>query len=633
MNNQPRSGPRRAIAFTLIIIGGIGFFSYFKLLGGAGADSMAPVIIPLAMLIIGILLLPGKPGKLGDFWKTGDPRQAKKVLRKLENVQDNADLMTVGKGAPLEEVARAAYRRVTSQKDLASHIRTMTDKPRRLLALECLTDQGELMGLARSLDEPACVEATKRINDAGLLTALAEDESAPDAARCAAYEKLNRPRMADVVRLASPGTPPSERDRAAERILQSGDAALITRAAKQVLTSRETPEARSFVTRTAKACPDELLKLADGTWGRDLIKATALEALGRGDEARVIRLASESIPEGERREAAAQILASGDEKQVEKAADTLLTGKQDAAATQFLQDALDAYPGLVATLGMRMIECESCPDRKRVGDAILKTGDEALVRKAAESMLSGKQDAAARQFVKDALRAHPGLVTSIGARVLANGSYPDRREIAAALLATGDEALIGDAVETLLSSRLDSVSRQFIKDALDAYPGLMKALGAKLLASEDYPDRKEIGAAILETGDEALVRQTVQELLAGSQDSVRKEFVLDAAAAYPGIVKELWPKVRQWGRVHTSDHADYTTQGPHVDSTHYYDFYRYPDGRLVPKRDGRKSHTDCPMPSSDCTEYGHTDKNSHTDNVDSLKDYLARFPKAVRGND
>ena len=129
------------------------------------------------------------------------------------------------------------------------------------------------------------------------------------------------------------------------------------------------------------------------------------------------------------------------------------------------------------------------------------------------------------------------------------------------------------------------------------------------------------------------MRQAVQALLAGPQDPVNKQFVLDAAAAYPGIVKELWPKVRQWGRVHTSDHADYTTQGPHVDSTHYYDFYRYPDGRLVPKRDGRKSHTDCPMPSSDCTEYGHTDKNSHTDNVDSLKDYLARFPKAVRGND
>ena len=520
---------------------------------------------------LGILSFLKKPRGSGDPQRTDDPGPAKKVLRRLDRAQGDAELLEIGKSDPQEEVARAAYRRVGSQKELAAHIRALTDRSRRLLALECLTDQGELMGLARSLDEPLCAEAAKRIGDAGLLATLAEDENAPDAARCAAYEKLNQPRMVDALRLASTKALPPQREKAAERILQTGDAALIARAAGLALASQETPQARLFVTRAAKAFPEELLKLADGTWGCNRIRATAFDALGCTDEAQLVRLTSEKIPEGERREAAAYILASGDEGQLGKAMDMLLSGRRNPVARQFIQDALDARPGLVETFGARILVSESCPDRKAVADAILGTGDEALAREAAEKLLLRPQDYVSVQFIRRALRAHPGLV---------------------------------------------------------------KAIGARLLADKSCPDRKAVADAILATGDEALVRQAVQALLAGPQDPVNKQFVLDAAAAYPGIVKELWPRVRKWGRVNRSEHTDYTRKAPHVDSTRYYDFYRYPDGRVVPNRGGRKTHTDGPMPSSDCANYGHTDTNSHTDNAELLeKGYHALFPKAVKGGE
>ena len=429
MNKQPKSGPRRAVAAALILIGAISLFAAFNGSRARGLGA-ARVLVPLIPLAAGLILLLKKPKITEDFWRTDDPGQAKKVLRKLEKVQGDAELMNIGRNAPLEEIARAAYDRVGSQKDLALHIRTTKDAARRLLALECLTDQGELMGLARSLDEPACVEAAKRIGDAGLLAALAEDGNAPVAARCAAYEKLDQPRMADAVRLASPGTPPSEREGAAERILQTGDGALIARAAKLALTSPENPQSHGYIAQAAKAFPDGLLKLAYGTWGSDLIKATAFDALGRGDETRLLRLASGSFPEDERREAAAQILASGDEKQV---------------------------------------------------------------------------------------------------------------------------------------------------------------------------------------------REAVERLLAGKQDSVSKQFLLDAAAAYPGIIQALWPRVRKWGRVDVNKHTDQTSaRSDHVDFRPSYDPSMHHDGMA---------------PSSDCADNGHTDKSSHTDNAGSLKGYLARFPKAVRGDD
>jgi len=276
---------------------------------------------------LGILNFLKKPRGSGDSQRTNDPGLPRKILRKLDRAQGDAELMEIGKSDPLEEVARAAYKRVDSQKELASHIRTMTNRPRQLLALECLTDQRELKDLAQSLGEPLCVEVVKRISDAGLLTALGEDKKAPDAARCAAYEKLNQPRMADGMRLASSRTLPPERERAAERILQTGDTALITRVAELVLASQETPQARSFVIRASKVCPDEMLQLAYNTWGMIPIKVTALEALGRVDEAQLVRLTSDSIPENERQSAAACILESGDETLVEKATDIVLSGR------------------------------------------------------------------------------------------------------------------------------------------------------------------------------------------------------------------------------------------------------------------------------------------------------------------
>jgi len=140
-----------------------------------------------------------------------------------------------------------------------------------------------------------------------------------------------------------------------------------------------------------------------------------------------------------------------------------------------------------------------------------------------------------------------------------------------------------------------------------------------MMSYENLQDRKRIGAVILEIGDEKLMRQTVERLLAGKQDSVKKQFVLDAATAFPEIIQELWPRVRQWGRVDINKHTDQTdVRSDHVDFRPSYDPSMHHDGMA---------------PSSDCADNGHTDMSSHTDNSGSLKGYLARFPKAVRGDD
>ena len=57
--------------------------------------------------------------------------------------------------------------------------------------------------------------------------------------------------------------------------------------------------------------------------------------------------------------------------------------------------------------------------------------------------------------------------------------------------------------------------------------------------------------------------------------------------------------------------------------TDYYDYFRYPDGRTVANRNGRKRHTDARGSYSDCHEDRHQDHTSHTDKANPEK--IERF--------
>ena len=430
------------------------------------------LIVPGALLVLGVALLLREGVKLGDSWKTEDPKKAGRIVRKLSRVQDDRTLMEIGKNAPLEEVARAAFGRVKSQSELSYFVRNGDNSARQRLALEYVTDEVALRDIAMTNKEPFAflaldrmknekriaevaaspeagsmgTAALKRLEDPGALSALAENQYAPVDIRRRAYEKLGKPGMRDAMVLLSPGARSAEKKETAARILESGDTAAVLRAAEGLCRDRRAPDAvaRDFLTKAAKAWPDALLPLGQGTWANgcgDIIRASAWDAQGRAVEAARLRMESPAFPQG---------------------------------------------------------------DKIRAGKRLLKSGVEQLIL------------------------------------------------------------------------------------------------------------------------------EVVERLLAGKADPAEKGFVLDAATAYPGIIQSVWQKVREWGHTSVNDHTDITPQRPHYDSTQYLDFYRYPDGRLVAKRDGRKKHTDSHASSSDCTDYSHTDTNKHTDTWDT--DYLARFPQAVKGD-
>jgi len=114
------------------------------------------------------------------------------------------------------------------------------------------------------------------------------------------------------------------------------------------------------------------------------------------------------------------------------------------------------------------------------------------------------------------------------------------------------------------------------------------------------------------------------------------KMMLDVAACSPTIIKRLWPGITQWAvwSTHTDIHAhkDAGNKGPHSDSYEYYDFFRYPDGRTEPNRQGRRKHTDY-YPntiSNDCHVNPHSDnpRGVHTDN-NRKNEILYRFPSFV----
>ena len=133
-------------------------------------------------------------------------------------------------------------------------------------------------------------------------------------------------------------------------------------------------------------------------------------------------------------------------------------------------------------------------------------------------------------------------------------------------------------------------------------------------------------------GDEylPLFRRVFHWAQGNCKTSDAMEFAIRLAARYPSIIRENWRIIQTTAHADDSKaHADNGDKAPHIDSTTYYDFFKYPDGHLEPNRNGRKSHHDGGMPASDCTHYDHADTVVHKDVADP-NGYLQRFlPAAV----
>ena len=531
MNRKPQTNARKIWAVALIVWGALSAAVMFAMTASArGGFRPQMLISPAILLLIGILLLPKKDKGLGDFWKTDDPSKAKKAIRKVRKLNSDSDLITVGREAPLEEVALAAFETVRSKEKIVNFIRFSTDEKRRMLAQSAVDSDPYLRDIAKLGKEPASSAALERIgSDAVLaeiaaapvpftlsdravarmkspeaLLSVANNRNVREALRCEAYTRAGKPLEAAALTLSSLKMSPAAREKAAAELLASDNGVQIIRALGTALAAPENPQAKEFALRAAKAYPQQAMECRSSSWGAAAIRATALRAMGQDLEA------------------ASFCLASGD------------------------------------------------------------------------------------------------------------FSAGERREAAETLLERGDEALIGKTVDLVMKRGQDPAVSDFVMRGLKAYPDLVRSKGPELMNTVSFRERKEVGEMLLASGDEAAVRNAVNLLLNGERESRKQEFVLQAASAFPDMIRSLWPKVREWGHVSSNQHTDNTTHAPHVDTTRYYDFYRYPDGRTVPNRSGRQTHTDGPLPSSDCAEYGHTDINRHTDNSEQLNGYLGRFPKAVR---
>ncbi|NLD87079.1 MAG: hypothetical protein GX633_02320, partial [Clostridiales bacterium] len=138
-------------------------------------------------------------------------------------------------------------------------------------------------------------------------------------------------------------------------------------------------------------------------------------------------------------------------------------------------------------------------------------------------------------------------------------------------------------------------------------------------------DRKfEILYQYLESGDniDAVISAVKSIIQNGMYDNKKTDFLAAAAKKRPEIIQDFWPDLQKWAHQDSKSHTD-NNPGMHTDRTEYYDYFRYPDGRTVPNRSGRKRHTDTRISYSDCHDDKHGDSTVHTDSPHNEK--LVRF--------
>lgn len=125
---------------------------------------------------------------------------------------------------------------------------------------------------------------------------------------------------------------------------------------------------------------------------------------------------------------------------------------------------------------------------------------------------------------------------------------------------------------------------------------------------------------------EKLIRERVQDTITSLNYTADKSgqayYILQLTQNYPEIIRDNWSGIQKGLHEDRSPHED-TQTGFHSDRTEYYDYFRYPDGRTVANKSGRKRHTDTRLSYSDCHDDAHTDSTQHND--ESNDELLAVF--------
>ncbi len=179
--------------------------------------------------------------------------------------------------------------------------------------------------------------------------------------------------------------------------------------------------------------------------------------------------------------------------------------------------------------------------------------------------------------------------------------------------------------QTTVKSRVRRIKKRIAAMTdKDALVRIMRSAPLSEVRTAAEERRNALAMELLSPGGSLeAVREEVRNVIqTGMYDKSRTEFLAQAAKKYPEILKEYWPQLEAWAHQDSKQHSD-QKPGFHTDRTDYYDYFRYPDGRTVANKSGRKRHTDSRGSYSDCHDDFHQDATTHTDNAHAEK--IVRF--------
>ena len=207
MNNKKQYGSTgRITGIVLVCFAGVLLLFFLFALVAARVDPFAwggaDIAGGVGFLLIGLPCgLAGRnlirKSDRDDIWQTSNQGRAPALIRKLERINDDAQLLEIGSKAALDEVADAAFARVRSQQALGDLIRAhRCGFDRTRIALKYLTDEDQLAGIVNQgsgsnySSNVTKSEAVKKMNDPVRLASIATDVRIAEGLRKQAYERL-----------------------------------------------------------------------------------------------------------------------------------------------------------------------------------------------------------------------------------------------------------------------------------------------------------------------------------------------------------------------------------------------------------------------------------------------------------
>ncbi len=343
-NTKKKGKASKTWGIILLIIGSLYLARLLMdFVGGAETRELliSAFLVTVCAIVGAVLLKRSWNANTYEKWKTEDPADENVLLRKLNRIRDDKNLLEIGKCAGIGSVASAAFAKISDQSLLGTYVLQNSGNDNRLaLALSCVTDNRILSNVvtARSKHFSANLreQALDLMTDADCLLALAQEsafrETIPFKKRQEIYQRLR-----DMI--IEQGKDTSKLD-----LLIAGDSAMS-------LTER-----KEACARLQALGSDGDIMIAQNTDIPPELRAGAYERLGDAKNAEKMHCEADQStlfqsvkPDKDRREAAERILASKDADWVKENVRKVLNEgeRSDLVLKSFLVEASKKYPGII----------------------------------------------------------------------------------------------------------------------------------------------------------------------------------------------------------------------------------------------------------------------------------------------